>query len=359
MTILALDDPVVVVGGGPAGLIYASSNRKDNITVVEQARKPGFPPHCTGIVSPTTASGIGVKEAIENEYKCAIFVDGRFREKCRICRNPLAVRLNRPLLEELLMQRVENLGHQLLLGERAEKINTSSSLVITRTGRRLHYRLLVLADGITGFLSRKIRGEKCDTLYGIEARIELSKRLGSEEFYTIHDAKLSPHFFAWIIPLSNGREAVVGLAAGETVLERIALLLSIIDRRHGVRKIISRRSGLVARGPPIENPVPRHNIVLIGDATCASKPFTGGGLYSALHSARKLANTLAKGSLKEYRSWWKRFRRELVDQRTATKLAHLLGPLFWPIMGTACKLCANNIDFDLHTRIPECLATRL
>jgi geranylgeranyl reductase family protein len=90
---------------------------------------------------------------------------------------------------------------------------------------------------------------------------------------------IAPGFFAWIIPLGDGR-ARVGLAAKSLAKKR---LMSSI-RHHPVMKerlkqasIQRNLGGIVLVGMPIKKTV-KDNLLVVGDAAGMVKPTTGGGV---------------------------------------------------------------------------------
>ncbi len=348
----ALDDPVAVIGAGPAGLLTASMIKHVDVVVYEARRRLGYPPHCTGIVSPSTARLIGVDEAVEARYECAAFLDSSLRERCRVCSRPLAVKLSRPLLEEVLAERVRSRGHRVFLGERVVYASRGGE-VYTTTAKHRH-GAIVVADGAGGRIAGTIAGRhKCEYLLGLEVRVVLSKRVDDAIFYTVHGTSYAPRFFAWMTPVSGGREAVVGLASSQGIVEKLSRALRLFERRGllSVSGIVSKRSGRIVRGPPRKRVV-YSRAAIIGDAACASKPFTGGGLYSIASTYRVLAESIDRGVLEDYQHYWSLFIREIVAQRSATIAAVFSWPLAWIPLVTACTKC--RLEFDRHTSVASC-----
>ncbi|MET1101576.1 MAG: hypothetical protein ABWW69_03760, partial [Pyrodictiaceae archaeon] len=222
------DPDIVIAGAGPAGLLVARWIRSSDVLLVERSAKPGYPPHCTGLVSPRTARLIGYPEAVGEEYECAVFLDEGFRERCRICGSPLAVRVRRPLLEELLAGDVEAQGHRILYSTRLVGFREGKVVLASRSKHSsVTPSRLILAVGAQGLkLADHLLGSHyCERLVGLEVRVRLSHRpagVSPDSFYTIHCSRFSPEMFAWLVPLEYGRELLIGLASSSYQLDRLS-----------------------------------------------------------------------------------------------------------------------------------------
>ena len=346
---------VIVVGAGPAGLSVATRLRGKSVLVLNASKVPGWPPHCTGLVSPETAQRLGA-EAVTETFTEAVFLDDSLREICRIYGKPLAVRVSRPLLEEILSHRLEEMGHSL----------RNNSLVDDIRGKCVHIRdkgwlcagdSVLIATGYSRF-SRLFGAKHCDALSGLEVRIRLSKRISDDEFITVHGSRYAPEFFTWIVPLHGGREALVGLAARSDIADRLAAFIHAAERKGllSIDKLVSHRGGRVLRGPPARH-VHRGSVYGLGDVLCASKPFTGGGLYAIAAMAPVLAEAIERGDEAELEDWWTALRNELLLQRDLTRLAIIYKP-FWKMgLVAACSVQDRcSISYDRHSSLLGCLA---
>ena len=368
---LALADPgydVVVVGGGPAGLNVALrlSSLGLNTVLVSASPRPGWPPHCTGLVSPATARRLEAWPAVSEQYSCAVFLDSRLREICRVCGRPLAVRVSRPLYEELLADTLRSRGVLVYWSEPVTKLD--GRCVVTGSRRRFCGGKIVLAPGYSPRFSKLFSSSRCSRLVGVEVRVRLRRRVEEDSFLTVHGHPVSPKFFVWIVPVSGGREALVGLAREGHVLEGLGEALHFLERRGllDVSSILSKRSGTIVLGPPATRmAVDGGRIVGLGDVLCASKPFTGGGLYAIGVLVDYVASFLAgRLQLRKLTSVWEQLRLELLAQRRLTVLARAAAPsgLFaWGlrlVCGAAeCGAC--SIDYDRHSEVLKCLINAL
>ena len=367
-----METGVAVVGGGPAGLAVAARLRGVDAVVLEASPRLGWPPHCTGIVSPRVAeglTGLGLRDlesedVLEAVYREAVFLGPGAGEACRLQGRPLAVKLARPGLEDLLASMAEAQGHRVATRAVVEAVRTQSGRVVVqaRGVGVVEAGYAVLAQGRQRLAPRlPLPRGPCTTVPGVEERVTLSKRLPGDAFYTLHASRIAPGFFAWLAPVGDGREAVVGLATRAPGLAaRLEAFKRLLERR-GVTsfsRVLSRRGGLVLRGPAAPAAA-RGRLAWIGDTLCASKPYTGGGLYAVSVLAPVLAEALERGALGPYEAAWRRLRLELLAQRAAADTAHAMGTLFLRLLAKACAAAEKGrcrIDYDRHTSLARCLA---
>ena len=359
----------VIVGGGPGGLSVARRSRASELVVLEASGRLGWPPHCTGIVSPATAEGLTPhwREAVEAVYDAAVFLDAGLRERCRLEARGLAVKLRRPGLEELMAAEAEARGVRVVRGARVVAVERRGGRwrLLTAGGAGYEAGRLLAATGFShppaGLpLPRGWRG--CERFYGLEARVRLSSRIPGDVFLTVHGTPLAPGFFAWIAPVGDGREAVLGLAAPRArgLWERLQGLVRL-SRRLGAEAsgVLEVRGGVIARGPPAPEPLGRGGaLAWTGDLLCASKPYTGGGLYAIALLSGPLAAWLDGGDGRGVLEAWRGLRRELLVQRAAARVANRFPGLMLRLLARACSRAARGrcrIDFDRHSSLLRCI----
>jgi flavin-dependent dehydrogenase len=360
---LALADPlnsynVVVLGASVSGLAVASRLRNSSVAVVSASHRPGWPPHCTGLVSPWTAKRLGW-EAVRETYDTAVFLKDDFKPFCSIESSMLAVRVSRPLLEELLAEKVQSLGHKILFRRRASRVDAEKGCVHLSGGTRLcAEQAIIVGTGYSSF-SKFFGVKKCDKLAGFELRARLLKRLPENVFYTIHGRRFAPDFFAWIVPINYGREALIGLGSLDDPLPRLSELLRAAERRGLLEpdSIISHRGGTIVRGPPAKR-VRAGKAWGIGDVLCASKPFTGGGLYAIAVLAPEIARAIYEPSWEPVvQETWRKLRHELLLQRLLTRISLLFREFWRAALSVACINHEGRckIDYDRHSSLLKCL----
>ncbi len=345
---------VIVVGAGPAGLSVATRLRRRSVLVLNASKAPGWPPHCTGLVSPETARRLG-EDAVTESFTEAVFLNDSFNEICRISGKPLAVRVSRPLLEEILTRRLEGMGHTLHNNMVVNDVR-KECVHVRNKGWLCARDSVLIATGYSRF-SRLFGAKHCDALSGLEVRVLLSKRINDEEFVTVHGGRYAPEFFTWIVPLNGGREALVGLAAHSDTVSRLAAFIHAAERKGllGISKLVSHRGGRILRGPPARY-VRQGRVYGLGDVLCASKPFTGGGLYAIAAMAQVLAEAIEAEDKARLESEWRALRSELLLQRDLTRLATVYRPLWEIGLVAACSAQDGcSISYDRHSSLLGCL----
>ncbi|MET1101935.1 MAG: hypothetical protein ABWW69_05625, partial [Pyrodictiaceae archaeon] len=152
---------------------------------------------------------------------------------------------------------------------------------------------------------------------------------------------------------------LIGLASSSYQLDRLSSLVSLVERRFSVTtSILSRRSGIVVRGPPRKT-IAKGMVIGIGDVLCSSKPFTGGGLYAIAITAQHVARAAETGELAPLLAFWHSLYKKLRFQRFLTLIAKSIGNLWWYPLRLVCessskKLCM--VDYDEHESLVECIA---
>ncbi len=365
----------VVAGAGPAGLAAAARARHIEVVVLERMPRPGHPPHCTGITSPRTAEKLAAtslktleaEDILEAVYTRAVFLDHRLRHRCSLEAKPLAVKLHRPRLEEHLARLAQDEGHRILYRHRLLEAKPTPHgvelTVETPTGtHRMTAARLLAATGLQAHPPRGIpEPKRCLRLHGLEERIRLTRRIDEETFTTIHATSLAPNFFAWIAPAAGGREAVIGTAAPKArgLHQKLEALKQHLQHRGLLEPAatLHRRGGTILRGPP-RNPYHTETILLAGDLQCATKPYTGGGLYTIAETAAETSHWLQTGDPTPLNRKWRQLKRELAIQHIAARIAAKTPSLTLTLLARACKKAARGqctIDFDRHTTLLKCL----
>ena len=167
---------IAVIGAGPAGLLTSFFIRRHDVIIFEEHTFLGRPEHCTGIVGSYTASfltRILGNKIIDNEYYGIVFHTPH-RKIELLLDKPIAYHVKRPFLEEKLAEKIQSIGHELILGTRVKPGQKLGSL---RVGRRsFQFQKIIASDGAYSFLRRlcfgPIRNKK--VLYGRIGDIILS-----------------------------------------------------------------------------------------------------------------------------------------------------------------------------------------
>lgn len=301
---------IVVVGAGPAGLLTTLNIRNHDVLVLEEHGKPGIPKHCAGVVGKFVAleSLRLSRKLIDSSYREITFITGR--EKYSIgFREPIAFHINRPLLEEVLAEKVESMGHRILYDKKARPLGTGS----VKSGNDvIEYGVLVVSEGALGIFRKTLLGGEIDFLNGVQVLVKVNNV--KHDTLVIIFSDLTPHFFSWVIPLDVDI-AILGLASRKP---RIDLFMKHVEKILDVKviSILEYFGGLIPLYRTLKNPVHGEKIVFHGDAVPLTKPYTSGGLYYVFKLSPILAKLIDMGKLIEYTSYYKRlfYVRNLVEK---------------------------------------------
>lgn len=288
----------VIVGGGPVAAHVASklAGAGFSTLVVEEHSRVGKPVQCAGLVTTKLQKLINIESCIVNSVNGAHIFSPRLHELVLYSSEPKAYVIDRAKFDQLLMNKAEAAGAQLMLGTKVvdanridTKNNRSKMEIMTKTrkgSQRIRTGLLIGADGANS----KIRNR-----FGFEQPWLMLKGIGREfkfssipqDFVQIFSGnEIAPGFFAWVIP------------AGETV--RIGLCVAdgngkLVDYFNNFQKFC-KKSGLIPDVKPVQSitgSIPlgildsttADNIMLVGDAAAQVKPTSGGGIYPGLKCA--------------------------------------------------------------------------
>jgi geranylgeranyl reductase family protein len=270
---------VIVVGGGPAGAVTArvAAAAGASVLVLERRARIEEPSACAGLISPRTLSVLGASEAcvIRRVRDVSFHAPGGASLSVRATSDRALV-VDRSVLEQELLACAAKAGADVRLG-------------VTATGWR---------DGVVRFDSPG--GEEsasCAVLVGADgpesqvaswsgvrvtsgglraAQVEIEFPL--REVDSVHvfvGRRIAPGFFAWSIPVQDGRFRV-GLAVG-TGMDPAPHLETLLAARFPEGRIVSRVKGVIPLAPG--GRIAGDGVLLVGDAAAHVKPLSGGGLY--------------------------------------------------------------------------------
>ncbi len=342
-------------------MFFSSNIRNMDVIVFEEHKKIGFPEHCAGIISLRTLQNFGFSihdDVVENYYR--VF---RFRSLKKVFadlewRRPVAVKINRPVFEEVLYHKTLDTGHRVILGSRVNGITIRDSIVVTSNGK-YHYRVLLIATGSRGLpgVERTLH-DKVWSVPGLQAVVNTMSRVAEEVVEIFLDPGLSNDMFAWIAPIDS-RRLLIGVASSNASLyEKLGILSKYVDKAYGVKSVGKIFGGLILRGPPTHPFInPEARVYGLGDYIATSKSYTGGGLYAISVIGRLLAS-LVDGRLRNSDGLAKinEVLRELYTQYLVTRLVFknkyflAIQQLLLMLTGMTRlnNIIALNIDFDKH-----------
>ncbi len=372
-----MNQDAIVVGGGPAGLLAASkiAEKGHRVFVLEEHPEIGRPDHCAGLLSSSGLKSLGIelpRDIIQNTVSGAriyapaghsILIERGQRE---------AFVIDRRKFDSWLAQAASSKGANISTNCRVTEISKPKNGIRTiRTkDQEFEVSVTVIAEGSRSLLTKKVgfttvsKSSKYPA-YQYEVKgIEIEEDI-VEMFY---GRELAPGFFAWIIPLGEGR-ARIGLASKNKSKIRLDAAMKhhpIIGKRLKNAFIERGMGGTVLVGRPLSR-ISAEGIVVVGDAAGMVKATTGGGVIigglAAREAGKIVSDAIEEGdftqkSLSRYdRRYRSLFHRELETMYLAQRaLSSLTDKGLDSVIKDAHELDLLNIvrkegDMDLQGRV--------
>lgn len=278
----------IVVGAAVAGSRTAQliAEAGKNVLLIEENTSVGLPCKCTGLVSwrikeilPTLP-----EKLIVNVVQEARFHSPNGSSFVLKSGKPVYV-LDRPGLDRYLFGLAEEAGAQTKVGERFLTYKIFDDYVEVKTDSNIYKtKILVGADGANSLVGKQA-GLKYPEGYLVGAQTTASGDFDKVELW--FGSKVSPKFFAWVVPESEG-VARIGLATDRNASgfyeEFLKARIGRIEKPD-VGGII--RIGLMER-------TSGERVMVVGDAACQVKPYSGGGIILGLLASRICADAALK-----------------------------------------------------------------
>jgi digeranylgeranylglycerophospholipid reductase len=307
---------VVVIGAGIVGCRTAELIAKKgfNVALIEEHADVGAPVQCAGLVSHRLKSMLPdlPNNIFLNEVRRAKFFSPSSKSESDPAlelesAKPVYV-IDREKLDKALFKHARVAGVKAARSTKFTEFSIEENKIIISTNRgKIESKLLVGADGPSSLVAKRAKLDvPMNYLAGVQATVEGEFEPGAVELW--FDNYITPDFFAWVVPMSS-KQARIGLAAETKALEHFR---KFVKRR--TKKTIKPDVGGRINFGLMDNTT-AERVMVVGDAACQVKPFSGGGVIYGLIGAGYCANACVKalraddfsaGFLKqEYDEKWK------------------------------------------------------
>jgi len=284
----------LVVGAAVAGSRTSELIAKDgkDVLLIEDNTEVGKPCKCTGLVSwrikeilPNLPS-----EIVMNTVGKAKFFSPMGSNFTLKSKNPVYL-LSRPGLDKFLFESAKKAGVKTKTGERVQEIRQMKNYVKVKTDKRIYKaKMLVGADGANSTVGKQI-GLEYPKEFVVGVQTTATGNFDDVELW--FGSKICPNFFAWVAP-ENSETARIGLAANPNPSKYYQQFLM---KRIG--KVLAPDVGGIIRFGLMKETTANRTLV-VGDAACQVKPYSGGGIIYGLIASNFAADAVLK-SLEEKR----------------------------------------------------------
>jgi geranylgeranyl reductase family protein len=365
---------VVVVGGGPAGLIAAANAaRFSDVLVFEEHPSFGQPAHCGGLVGPDAFEKLAIGrrgDLVLNRIRGFVLHSPSGLELEVNAESPCAQVIDRPLFDQHLAEVAEGMGCRLIHRRvRSVRQDGEGVSVDAGSGQEWRTRVAIDAEGVGRRIARTAgfgtRMRELLPSFQVTARCMDADPSFAHVFF----GRRYGGFMAYAIPISD-RIVRVGCAARGSDPARICKV--VFEELYGKAEVIgSSRWAVWPGGEMAKTRIGR--ILLVGDAAGHTKPTTGGGIVMGGmmagvtgDGAGRYAATLDVGDLEAIglrnRPLTRRLRRMLLLRRILSALSDkTLDCVFELLMSREAELrgVLRSTDFDFHEGAPLALASGL
>jgi digeranylgeranylglycerophospholipid reductase len=314
-----LQRDIIIVGGGPGGLMAAACLAREgfDVAVFEEHGGIGTPVHCTGVLAQEAVTELDLpRESILNVLSTARFYSPSGRDISYTTPTTEALVIDRAAFDRRLALDAEAAGATIMLGSRVTdvRIAREHAEVETASGETVRGRAVILACGASYRFQRRL-GLGLPGVHLNSAQLELpARRSGDVEVH--FGSATAPRGFAWAVPVTRpcGRFVRMGLMCEGDPAQPFENLLARIGPSWGVPADVVQppRRRLLPLSPIRRTYADR--VLAVGDAAGLVKPTTGGGIYYSIVSARLASDVLAPalrrdridaGTLSRYESAWR------------------------------------------------------
>ncbi len=347
----------IVIGGALAGSrtaeLIAKNGRK--VLLIEEHEKIGLPCKCTGLVSWRTPE---ILKNLPNELIVNKLDNGKFYSpdgtSFALKSKKTAYVLDRTGLDRFLFEQAVKAGVEVKT-EHFDAFRYNNSHVEVRTAKgNYKTKILIGADGANSSVAQQANLPMPKNIF---VGLQTTASGNFEQFAELwFGKKIAPNFFAWVVP-EHEEMARIGVATPTSPKSYYERFLQTRLKHNGLKPDVA---GVIRSG--IMKDTVADRVMLVGDAACQVKPFSGGGITYGLIASQVCVNAVDK-AFEENRfdyqffkqnydlEWKKEIVPGIKKGMMMRKLLYLLPDSQVNLMFKMIKLFGHNIlnrfDFDL------------
>ncbi|MFQ6135711.1 MAG: geranylgeranyl reductase family protein [Candidatus Hydrothermarchaeales archaeon] len=286
-----MDYDVIVIGGGPVGLITSKEIAKEGfrVCVLEEHQEIGYPVQCSGLFSVSGLKKLGLdlpEGIIRNTIKGGRFYSPNGRKFEAYSNVERARVVERKMFDKYLAKEAIRAGVEIKLKTKAMNafVEDKCTVEVNSFGGDLELssRLLIGVDGVRSNVARW-NGLKTPDKIVAAAQVEVIKAEVEQDIAEIYFGReYAPNFYGWILPKGDVYEVGVGVRGPEITprmyLERFMKEHPIASEKINAKSIVELNMGAFPVGVPNETVSDR--VMIVGDAACQTKASTGGGVIT-------------------------------------------------------------------------------
>lgn len=285
---------VVIVGASFAGLSCATRLARAGfrVLVIERKKEPGQACHTTGIVVKEAAPGLDLPAHLTRPISTVRLYAPSLGSITLTSPDYVFLATDTPQVMRHLAQRAADAGAEFRFGSafRGGQILPDGSIALPEHGIRTRY--LVGADGPRSAVAKTFGlGQNRKFLIGVEAEFSRAALPPDAAFHCFLNQTFARGYIGWVVP--GVTTVQVGLATSAPHMPDIDGFIDRIGPLFGLCRsdIVARRGGLIPVGGVVD-PIAAGNVILVGDAAGTVSPLSAGGIHTADHYGRNLADAI-------------------------------------------------------------------